>query len=331
MTRILGMPLLPSYSNMTRNSSYIRHLRNGPILKSGCWYWINACCAAFADAKDRAGLPDTEIQIYGANTAHHSGRVETKLFLKLYHTAPFWIYIMFGILASGASCRTFKYDFLYFGYFLGGAFHNPHHKPIFLDVWWLWNEFIVGCFILRWLITNGRTDNSIRTFPRFQSGKDHQDPLVHFEVKETGRAIEVEKEAFKVERRMLAQTPENWKETLISTCIGAFAQLNIRNYLQSYYVKQEIWLKVWKLAVVSCYLTLVLGTVGVTDTDTKTLMKGLLNILIFPVALGVALLVDRFVLYLEIEWFFHIANISITRVAMKIRVRSLWRTLFSKS
>jgi MFS family permease len=47
------------------------------------------------------------------------------------------------------------------------------------------------------------------------------------------------------------------------------------------------------IAVVSYYLTLVLDTVGVTDTDTQTLINGLLNVFNFIVALGAALLVDR--------------------------------------
>lgn len=47
------------------------------------------------------------------------------------------------------------------------------------------------------------------------------------------------------------------------------------------------------IAFVSNYLTLTLDTVGMTDIDTKILIKGLLNILNFTVALDSALLIDR--------------------------------------
>jgi MFS family permease len=47
------------------------------------------------------------------------------------------------------------------------------------------------------------------------------------------------------------------------------------------------------VAVVSYYLTLVLDTVGVTDTDTQTLINGLLQIFNFIAALSAALFVDR--------------------------------------
>lgn len=47
------------------------------------------------------------------------------------------------------------------------------------------------------------------------------------------------------------------------------------------------------VAVVSYYLTLVLDTVGVTDSDTQTLINGLLQIFNFIAAGSAALLVDR--------------------------------------
>ena len=47
------------------------------------------------------------------------------------------------------------------------------------------------------------------------------------------------------------------------------------------------------VAVVSYYLTLVLDTIGVTDSDTQTLINGLLQVFNFIVAGAAALLVDR--------------------------------------
>lgn len=47
------------------------------------------------------------------------------------------------------------------------------------------------------------------------------------------------------------------------------------------------------MAVVSYYLTLVLDSIGVTDSDTQTLINGLLQVFNFLAAGGAALLVDR--------------------------------------
>ena len=47
------------------------------------------------------------------------------------------------------------------------------------------------------------------------------------------------------------------------------------------------------VAVVSYYLTLVLDTIGVTDSDTQTLINGLLQVFNFIIAGAAALLVDR--------------------------------------
>ncbi|KAJ0310556.1 hypothetical protein COL516b_002367 [Colletotrichum fioriniae] len=72
----------------------------------------------------------------------------------------------------------------------------------------------------------------------------------------------------------LVSTPGNRKRTLIAVCVGAFAQWN-------------------GIGVVSYYLTLVLNTVGITDTFTQTLINGLLQIFNFAAALSAAFLVDR--------------------------------------
>jgi MFS family permease len=47
------------------------------------------------------------------------------------------------------------------------------------------------------------------------------------------------------------------------------------------------------VAVVSYYLTLVLDTIGITDTDTQTLINGLLQVFNFIAALSAAIFVDR--------------------------------------
>lgn len=81
----------------------------------------------------------------------------------------------------------------------------------------------------RWLIANGRTDDAVRTLVRFHTRGDTQYPLVHFEVEEIVRTIEMERESSKVEWKTLVKTPGNRKRTCIAICVGAFAQYNVCN------------------------------------------------------------------------------------------------------
>ncbi|KAJ3939116.1 uncharacterized protein N0V96_010553 [Colletotrichum fioriniae] len=99
-------------------------------------------------------------------------------------------------------------------------------------------------------------------------------PLVRREVAEIVQTIQQEKSAETTGWMALVSTPGNRKRTLIAVCVGAFAQWN-------------------GIGVVSYYLTLVLNTVGITDTFTQTLINGLLQIFNFAAALSAAFLVDR--------------------------------------
>lgn len=72
----------------------------------------------------------------------------------------------------------------------------------------------------------------------------------------------------------LVATPGNRKRLFISVCLGVFAQWN-------------------GIGVVSYYLTLVLDTIGITDSFDQTLINGLLQIFNFAAALSAAILVDR--------------------------------------
>ncbi|KAK5673660.1 hypothetical protein LTS12_029815, partial [Elasticomyces elasticus] len=91
---------------------------------------------------------------------------------------------------------------------------------------------------------------------------------------EIARTIEMESMASEMRWSALVKTPGNRKRTFIAVCVGAFAQWN-------------------GVAVVSYYLTLVLDTIGVTDSDTQTLINGLLQVFNFIAAGSAALLVDR--------------------------------------
>ncbi|EAU37637.1 conserved hypothetical protein [Aspergillus terreus NIH2624] len=91
---------------------------------------------------------------------------------------------------------------------------------------------------------------------------------------EITQTIELESLASETPWSALVKSPGNRKRTFIAVCVGAFAQWN-------------------GVAVVSYYLTLVLDTVGIKDSDTQTLINGLLQIFNFIAALGAALFVDR--------------------------------------
>ncbi|KAJ5267599.1 sugar transporter [Penicillium angulare] len=84
----------------------------------------------------------------------------------------------------------------------------------------------------------------------------------------------MESQAAETKWTTLVKTPGNRKRTFIAVCVGAFAQWN-------------------GVAVVSYYLSLVLDTVGITDSSTQTLINGLLQIFNFIAAGSAAMLVDR--------------------------------------
>ncbi|KAK1966649.1 hexose transporter [Colletotrichum sublineola] len=130
----------------------------------------------------------------------------------------------------------------------------------------------------RWLIARERTKEAAAILARYHSGvqdpAEGRTPLVRREVAEIVQTIHQEKTAVTTGWMALVATPGNRKRTLIAVCVGAFAQWN-------------------GIGVVSYYLTLVLNTVGITDTFTQTLINGLLQIFNFGAALSAAFLVDR--------------------------------------
>ncbi|KAI3543840.1 hypothetical protein CABS02_09910 [Colletotrichum abscissum] len=130
----------------------------------------------------------------------------------------------------------------------------------------------------RWLVARERTTEAAAILAKYHSGihapSEGHTPLVRREVAEIVQTIQKEKSAETTGWVALISTPGNRKRTLIAVCVGAFAQWN-------------------GIGVVSYYLTLVLNTVGITDTFTQTLINGLLQIFNFAAALSAAFLVDR--------------------------------------
>ncbi|KAK7717181.1 hypothetical protein SLS57_006326 [Botryosphaeria dothidea] len=126
----------------------------------------------------------------------------------------------------------------------------------------------------RWLIAKERTAEAQAILARYHAGGDYTSPLVIREVAEIASTIRLEQASKSTTWATLVATPGNRKRLFISVCLGAFAQWN-------------------GIGVVSYYLTLVLDTIGITDSFDQTLINGLLQIFNFGAALSAAILVDR--------------------------------------
>lgn len=119
-------------------------------------------------------------------------------------------------------------------------------------------------------------DEARQVFADRHAGGDMASPLVEFEMKEVQDSLAVESEAMSGTSWLtLIRTPANRRRTVIAVIVGWFSQWN-------------------GVGVVSYYLTLVLDTIGITESKDQTLINGLLQIFnwIIAISLG-ALMVDR--------------------------------------
>ncbi|KAF2729907.1 general substrate transporter, partial [Polyplosphaeria fusca] len=126
----------------------------------------------------------------------------------------------------------------------------------------------------RWLVANERAHEAKSVLAKYHAGGDEEHPLIAREVSEIMQAIHNEQAAAATTWGTLVATPGNRKRLFIAVCLGAFAQWN-------------------GIGVVSYYLTIVLDSIGITDSFDQTLINGLLQIFNFGAALGAAFLVDR--------------------------------------
>lgn len=194
------------------------------------------------------------------------------------YTCAFWtMYYLGAILASWTTFGTQDYD-------SDWSWRIPSILQAGLPIvqlafWWAVPESP------RWLIANDRADEASLILSKYHSGRDaataegaegtSYTPLVELEISEIVQTLQMEKDAARTTSwRSLVATPGNRKRTLIAVCTGVFAQWN-------------------GIGVVSYYLTLVLSSVGITDTFDQTLINGLLQIFNFGAALMAAVLVDR--------------------------------------
>ncbi|KAJ5308615.1 hypothetical protein N7508_003994 [Penicillium antarcticum] len=185
------------------------------------------------------------------------------------YTSAFWtMYYLGAILASWTANGTQKHMASSDWSWRTPSIVQAGFPIVQILLWWLVPESP------RWLIANGKRAEAEKLLARFHTAGDISHPLIQFEMAEIVRTIEMESQAAETKWSTLIKTPGNRKRAFIAVCVGAFAQWN-------------------GVAVVSCYLTLVLDTVGIKDSDTQTLINGLLQIFNFITAGSAALLVDR--------------------------------------
>ncbi|KAK1470136.1 lactose permease [Colletotrichum cuscutae] len=129
----------------------------------------------------------------------------------------------------------------------------------------LYNTFFFAFFYFvpespRWLIAHGKTEQAREILTRYHAGGDASSPLVDYEVKEIEENVRLETEALRESSYLdLVKTAPNRRRTLIAVITGLGAQ--------------------WSgSGVISYYLTLVLNTVGITETKDQALINGLLQV-----------------------------------------------------
>lgn len=111
----------------------------------------------------------------------------------------------------------------------------------------------------RWLVAKERVEEATAILAKYHAAGDESHPLITREVGEIVQAIRTEQEAAATTWGTLIATPGNRKRLFIAVSLGAMAQWN-------------------GIGVVSYYLTLVLDSIGMTDSFDQTLINGLLQV-----------------------------------------------------
>lgn len=183
------------------------------------------------------------------------------------YTSAFWtLYYLGAILASWATFGTGGHEGSV-SWRLPSALQACFPLVQLVFFWWLPES-------PRWLVAQERTAEASAILKRYHDPSTEDSPLINQELSEIVQTIQNEKAAESTGWSALVSTPGNRKRTLIAVCVGLMAQWN-------------------GIGVVSYYLTLVLNTVGITDTFDQTLINGLLQIFNFIAGLSAAFLVDR--------------------------------------
>lgn len=183
------------------------------------------------------------------------------------YTSAFWtLYYLGAILASWMTFGTQVYE-SDISWRLPSALQAGF--PVVQLVFWWWVPESP-----RWLVAQDRTAEASAILTKYHDPLTQDSPLISRELQEIVQTIQYEKDAKSTGWSSLVSSPGNRKRTFIAFMTGLMAQWN-------------------GIGVVSYYLTLVLDSVGITDTFDQTLINGLLQIFNFAAALSAAFLVDR--------------------------------------
>ncbi|KAJ6016792.1 hypothetical protein N7451_000171 [Penicillium sp. IBT 35674x] len=126
----------------------------------------------------------------------------------------------------------------------------------------------------RWLIGKGRHEEARAFLLKYYAGGDESNPIVEHEYREISSRIEAEQAAAGMGWSSLWQTPADRKRLAITAFTAFISQWSGNG-------------------IITYYLSLVLESVGIKDSFTKTLINGILQIFNYIVAIFGALLVDR--------------------------------------
>jgi sugar porter (SP) family MFS transporter len=138
---------------------------------------------------------------------------------------------------------------------------------------------LLGCYFTpespRWLVAKGRHEEARATLAKYHAGGDLDSPLIAFELAEMEGSIQTEQIVVSETSYLdLVRTPANRRRTLIGMIVGFYGT--------------------WSgIAIIAYYLTLVLDTIGITDTQSQVLINGLTQVFNLVVSVTAALFIDR--------------------------------------
>lgn len=170
------------------------------------------------------------------------------------YTSAFWtLYYLGAILASWTTFGT-QTIMSTVSWRIPSALQAGFPLVQLAFLWWLPES-------PRWLVAQDRTREAADILTRYHDPETVNSPLVGRELAEITHTIHSEKMAKNTGWSALVSTPGNRKRSFIVVCTGLFAQWN-------------------GIGVVSYYLTLVLDSVGITDSFDQTLINGCLQIFV---------------------------------------------------
>lgn len=130
--------------------------------------------------------------------------------------------------------------------------------------------------LCRWLVAHNQPERAREILTKYHAGGDDTSALVEYELREIEENIALEATIISETSYLdLIKNAPNRRRTTIAVIVGVFSQWN-------------------GVGVVSYYLTLVLNTIGITETKDQALINGLLQIFNWIIAVFAgAMMVDR--------------------------------------